>query len=71
MSDAHTPLHDPARDSRDWTPSLDLARDVARDALTNHEGANIHDHTAMLRAATSLEFVLRDLLAALDKEAGE
>jgi len=48
---------------------LDFARDVARQALTKHEGANIHEHTAMLRAATALEFVLRDLLDALDKEA--
>lgn len=65
------PLHDPARDARNWTPSLDLARDVARDALAKHEGADIHDHTAMLRAATALDFVLRDLLNALDKEDGQ
>ncbi|MEW2082357.1 hypothetical protein [Streptomyces sp. NPDC005283] len=67
---AHDPLHDPERDADHWTPPLDMARRLASQALSKHEGANIHDHDAMLRAAVGLEHVLRDLLNALDKESG-
>ena len=68
---AYRPLHDPAGDADHWTPPLDMARRLAHQALAKHEGANIHDETAMLRAATGLEIVLRDLLNALDKGAGQ
>jgi hypothetical protein len=69
---AFDPLHDPERDTRSWVPSLDVARTVAREARDRHASANIHDHDAMMRAATSLDMVLRDLLAALDAaEAGD
>ncbi|MET7619024.1 hypothetical protein [Streptomyces sp. NPDC005408] len=67
---ANAPLHDPERDADHWTPPLDMARSLARQTLAKHEGANIHDDRAMLRAAVGLELVLRDLLNALDKEAG-
>ncbi|MFD9225252.1 hypothetical protein ACFWDI_35810 [Streptomyces sp. NPDC060064] len=66
---AYAPLHDPASDADHWTPPVDMARRLARKALAKHEGANIHDDDAMLRAAVGLELVLRDLLDALD--AGE
>lgn len=65
---AHDPLHDPERDARNWRPDLGLAIDLARRALDTHAESNIHNHGAMLNAATSLDFVLRDLVAALDKE---
>lgn len=68
---AQDPLYDPARDAHDWVPPLDMARTLARQVLANHEGANIHDETAMLRAASSLQYVLRALLAALDAADGE
>lgn len=68
---AHDPLHDPDRDARDWSPGRDLAIDLARQTLAKHATANIHDHTAMLQAATGLDYVLRDLIAALDAERGQ
>jgi hypothetical protein len=66
----HQPLHDPAEDAGSWVPPLDLALDLARATLAEQAGANIHDDRAMLNAAVHLEIRLRDLLAALDKEAG-
>ena len=66
---SYTPLHDPA-DVGDWTPPLDTAMTRARKVLDEKAQANIHDRDAMIRAATGLEIVLRDLLNALDKETG-
>lgn len=71
MSDTartYDPLHDASLDTGDWTSDVDLAVTLAQQALGKHAAANIHDHNAMLKAATSLDFVLRDLLAALGKE---
>lgn len=68
MAEAFNPLHDPARDANTWTPPLDVAIDRARKVLDEKASANIHDRDAMIRAATGLEIVLRDLLAALDAE---
>ncbi len=65
---SYTPLHDPERDERTWVPPLDQAIARARTVLDEKAQANIHDRDAMLRAATGLEFVLRDLLNALDTE---
>ncbi|MGW5272761.1 hypothetical protein ACWEQP_09280 [Streptomyces sp. NPDC004044] len=67
---SYTPLHDPERDVRLYVPTLQLAIDRARKVLDEKALANIHDHDEMLRAATSLDFVLRDVLAALG-EVGE
>lgn len=67
---ANGPLHDPERAPRGWTPPLDIARTLARKALAEHSSASIHDERAMLRAAVGLEWVLRDLLDALDAEDG-
>lgn len=66
----HQPLHDPGKDGGGWTPPLDLALSLARAALAEHGATNIHDDHAMIRAAIHLEIRLRDLVAALDKEAG-
>ncbi|MGW6454985.1 hypothetical protein ACWF94_03520 [Streptomyces sp. NPDC055078] len=62
------PLHDPERDARSWVPPVDIARKTARKVLAERASANIHDHTEMLSAAAALDYVLRDLLAALDAE---
>ncbi|MEU9606192.1 hypothetical protein [Streptomyces sp. NPDC048057] len=64
---AVTPLYDADRDAREWVPPLDVAISCAREALAKHAGANIHDTEAMVTAAVSLDCVLRDVLAALDK----
>jgi hypothetical protein len=68
---AFNPLHDPARDARHWTPPLDQAIARARKVLNEKAQANIHDQDAMIRAAAGLDYVLRDLLAALDAEEGK
>lgn len=56
------------RPSDAWVPSLDSALCLARQDLAVHQGANIHDHQAMIRAAITLEIRLRGLLAALDAD---
>ncbi|MFE2243888.1 hypothetical protein ACFXCU_30815 [Streptomyces virginiae] len=63
-------LHDPSRDASAWLPPLDIALRAARDTLTRHAQADIHDHGDMLEAATGLDYALRILVAALDAEAG-
>ncbi|MFJ6810631.1 hypothetical protein ACIQRK_32285 [Streptomyces anulatus] len=65
----HSPLYDPA-DDLPWAPSLDVALDQARRVLAEKANANIHDRDEMIRAAVSLEIRLRQLVAALDEEAG-
>ncbi|MFE3786963.1 hypothetical protein [Streptomyces goshikiensis] len=69
MTTAHSPLHDPERDSGRWVPPLDFALETARDALAKQAGANIHDHRATLTAAVVLDIALRSLVAALDRQA--
>ncbi|MFE3475704.1 hypothetical protein ACFXOI_29480 [Streptomyces bacillaris] len=66
----HSPLYDEATDSPPWTPSLDVALDQARRTLAEKATANIHDPDEMIRAAVGLEMRLRQLIAALDQEAG-
>lgn len=51
-----------------YAPPLASALRLAREDLAAHQGANIHDHDAMLRAAVVLETRLRLLLAALDAD---
>ncbi|MDH2392337.1 hypothetical protein QCN29_26880 [Streptomyces sp. HNM0663] len=63
-------LYDAVRDASGWTPPLDLARYLARQALAECQSADIHDPAAMIRAAVSLESRLRHLLDALDAEDG-
>ena len=72
MSDttSYTPLHDPERDALRYVSPLDAALRLAREVLAEKASANIHDHDAMMRAAVSLEMRLRELVAALDEEAG-
>lgn len=72
MSDttSYTPLHDPERDALRYVSPLDQALRHAREVLAEKATANIHDHDEMLRAAVGLEMRLRQLVAALDTEAG-
>jgi len=51
-----------------YAPPLSTALSLAREDLAVQQGANIHDHDAMLRAAVVLEIRLRALLAALDAD---
>jgi hypothetical protein len=57
------------RPSDAYAPPLSTALRLAREDLKIQQGANIHDHHAMLRAAVVLETRLRLLLAALDADA--
>lgn len=68
---AYDPLHGP--DGEPLLPaSVDVELKLAREYLGKAATANIHDHGAMLRAATGLDHRLRNLLAAVDAErAGE
>ncbi|MFF3326085.1 hypothetical protein [Streptomyces sp. NPDC002889] len=68
MSTSYDPLHDPERDGQLIVPPLPMAIDRARRVLDEKARANIHDRDEMIRAAVGLDHVLRDLLAALDKE---
>lgn len=56
------------RPSDAYAPSLSSALRLAREDLAAQQGANIHDHDAMLRAAVTLEVRLRLLLAALEAD---
>ncbi|WP_263170655.1 hypothetical protein [Streptomyces sp. SCSIO ZS0520] len=70
QSGPYRPLFDPATDAVDWAPPVDTALTLARMALEQRAAANIHDHTAMVVAATALDGALRRLVAALDAEEG-
>lgn len=65
-----TPLYDPAVDGESFVAPVDMALRQARKVLAEKAAANIHDHDAMIRAAVGLEMRLRELVAALDAEAG-
>lgn len=56
------------RPSDAWAPPLSTALRLAREDLAAQQGACIHDHRAMVTAATTLEIRLRQLLAALDAD---
>lgn len=60
-------LYEP-RPSDAYAPPLSTALKLAREDLAVHQGANIHDHHAMIRAAVTLEARLRLLLDALDAD---
>ncbi|GAA1528429.1 hypothetical protein GCM10009730_42080 [Streptomyces albidochromogenes] len=72
MSTSYNPLYDPETDGPVIVPPLHRAIAQARKVLDEKAQANIHDRDAMIRAACGLDYVLRDLLAALDaKENGQ
>lgn len=74
LNEAPLPAADPVdalyvpRPSDAWSPPLSIALRLAREDLAVQQAANIHDHTAMVTAATVLEIRLRQLLDALDAE---
>lgn len=69
MSASYSPLHDP--DSVAPMPaSLADELQVAREFVDQVAAADIHDHTAMVKAATGLDYRIRALIAALDAERG-
>ncbi|MFE9853572.1 MULTISPECIES: hypothetical protein [Streptomyces] len=71
MSDKpYEPLHAPELEGSIGGPRLDAALCLARASLAQHATANVYDDRAMLRAAIQLEARLRDLVAALDQQAG-
>ncbi|MGA5372310.1 hypothetical protein ACPCSD_14680 [Streptomyces griseoincarnatus] len=66
----YEPLHDPTRPLPE-PASLDIAIALARQVLDETAGLNIHSRADMEKAADTLNFRLRALLAALDAERGE
>lgn len=70
MSDSYDPLHVPVEEPPFLAP-LDVELKLTRQYLGKVATANIHDHTAMLKAAVGLDHRMRALLAALDAERGE
>ncbi|MFC8271124.1 hypothetical protein ACFUJR_00985 [Streptomyces sp. NPDC057271] len=62
------PLYDADRDGSTLVVSVDTAIECARSALARNEDASIHDHGAMLQAASDLQTTLRMLVASLDAE---
>lgn len=66
-SGATQPLYEP-HPADAYAPPLTTALDLAREDLAAQQGANIHDHQAMIQAAVTLEIRLRGLLAALDAD---
>ncbi|MFI0772335.1 hypothetical protein ACH4TQ_46830 [Streptomyces sp. NPDC021218] len=67
---SYNPLHGPDHApvvARDVDTEVWLARDFTAEVAV----ANIHDHTAMLKAAAGLYYRLAALVAALDAERGE
>lgn len=70
MSTSYDPLHGPDEPPA-FPVSVDSELRLAEELLAEVAGANIHDHTAMLKAATALDFRLHSLVAALIAERGE
>lgn len=66
-SGAIQPLYEP-HPADAYVAPLSTALLLAREDLAVHQGANIHDHQAMIAAAVTLEIRLRGLLAALDAD---
>ncbi|WP_371646467.1 hypothetical protein [Streptomyces mirabilis] len=66
----YDPLHGPDEEPP-FAASLGIEVKLARQLLAEVATANIHDHTAMLKAAAGLNYRLRSLVAALDAERGE
>ncbi|AVH57870.1 MULTISPECIES: hypothetical protein [Streptomyces] len=67
---SYDPLHGPGEEPP-FPASLDGELKLTREYLDKVATANIHDHNAMLRAATGLNYRIRSLVAALDAERGE
>lgn len=68
---SYTPLHGPDDDNDDGPASLAGEIRITQQTLTETASLNIHDHTAMIRAAVQLDCRVRGLLAAYEAERGE
>ncbi|WP_460067351.1 hypothetical protein [Streptomyces sp. YKOK-I1] len=66
---SYTPLHS-ADEEPPFPASLDGELKLTRQYLDQVAASNIHDHTAMVKAAVGLNYRLRALAAALDAERG-
>jgi hypothetical protein len=67
---SYDPLHGP--DEEPPSPaSLGIEVKLAHQLLDQVSTANIHDHTAMVKAAAGLNYRIRSLVAAIDAERGE
>ena len=74
MSTSHTsytPLFNPDTDEPLSVLRVESHLELARQALAETAGSNIHDHNGLIRAAVRLDGTLRSLVAALDAERGE
>ncbi|MEV0470241.1 hypothetical protein [Streptomyces prunicolor] len=67
---SYDPLYAPTEEPP-FPGSVDVELKLARRLLDVVADANIHDHTAMLKAAGSLDHRMRSLVAALTAERGE
>ncbi|MGW4975442.1 hypothetical protein [Streptomyces mirabilis] len=67
---AYDPLHGPDEEPV-FAASLDIELKLTRQLLAETATADIHDHTAMLKAAAGLNYRIRALLAAIEAERGE
>ena len=67
---SYDPLHGPDEETP-FAASLGIEVKLARQLLDETATANIHDHTAMLKAAASFNYRMRALVAAIDAERGE
>ena len=67
---SYEPLHGPDEEPPFPAP-LDVEARMAHQLLAEVAGANIHDHNAMLKAASSLNYRMRSLLAAIEAERSE
>ncbi|MFD7003373.1 hypothetical protein ACFWA5_45820 [Streptomyces mirabilis] len=70
MTTSYDPLHGPDEEPP-FPASLDGELKLTRELLAEVATANIHDHTAMLKAAAGLNHRIRSLVAAIDAERGE
>lgn len=66
---SYNPLHQP--DMQPFPGTVAQEIDAAHRYIDQVSVANIHDHTAMVKAAVGLDYRIRALLAALDTERGE
>ncbi|MFD9651773.1 hypothetical protein [Streptomyces mirabilis] len=70
MTTSYDPLHGPDEEPP-YPASLDSELKLTRRLLAEVATANIHDHTAMLKAAAGLNCRIRSLVAAITAERGE
>ncbi|WP_327160491.1 hypothetical protein [Streptomyces zaomyceticus] len=70
MTAAVKSLHDVTHVALEPLP-FDTALQAARDSLTEHSTADIHDHDEMITAAVALFIRLHGLVDALDAKDGQ